>query len=238
MSRPAALQLKLHWLMLCMLWKSNNCSSSTCHQITESKYADTLWHGRLAELPLLRWYFIIFFRWTHLFPLLAHQRHDSSISSRSQKKKPKQTPRPPTPPPHLPTSTKSDVSLWSPTLTVTDFQPLSFSLWRHSDLEDKTLMLAAIPHNSFQIGEPDWMASRWRTWQTWLIDGCFPRWLMCLFSDTGRIVTPLACLDKGRQHTVALWLERSLYYGSKREQKRGRHNWSERGQWDAVMQKV
>lgn len=40
-----------------------------------------------------------------------------------------------------PTSTKSDVWLWSPTLTVTDFQPLSFSLWRHSDLEAKTLML-------------------------------------------------------------------------------------------------
>lgn len=187
MSRPSAFQLNLHWLTLCTLWEWEvqqlfQLPLPSNHKVKVCRHPVTVTPCKTALVALI--FYHLFFRWTHLFLLLAHQRHDSSILSHSQKKKAKQTARPP------PTSTKSDVSLWSPTLTVTDFQPRSFSLWRHSDLEDKTLMLAVIPHNWFQTGEPDWMTNQWRTSQTWLIDGCFPRWILCLFSDTVCIVAP------------------------------------------------
>lgn len=136
--------------------KSSGCYSSTCHQIPESKYGDALRHWCLAKLPRLHWYFIIFLD-EHIFSprwLTSSMTRPSPVTVKKHKT---------TPPTPCPTTqrmmSRSDLPhcLWQ------IFQPLSFSLWRHSDLEDKTLMLAVIPHNSFQIGEADWMTIQWLT---------------------------------------------------------------------------
>lgn len=159
MSRSSALQLKLHWLMLCTWWKREvqrllQLYLPSNPRVKVRRCTATLMSCRTASVALI---FYHLFRWTHLFPSLAHQQHDSSISSHSQKT---QNNPPPTPSPTTQRMmSRSDLPhcLWQ------IFQPLSFSLWRHSDLEDKTLMLAVIPHNSFQIGEADWMTIQWLT---------------------------------------------------------------------------